>query len=136
MKQCKQCGQEKQLTEYYKANRNTDGLNGRCKECVKGYAREYIHQQYYNNPEKYKEYQKSNHKRHIQNLTLPYHIVYLLPDHNYVGVTNKPYFRMINHRSEHNRNTDNWTELKRFNTRKEALIYESQLHSQGYVGAK
>ena len=89
-------------------------------------------QRYEDNPECTKQYVKQWGK----SLKLPYHIVYLLPDHNYVGVTNRPYFRMANHKTVHNRNTDNWTELAKFNTRKEALKCEAEYHAQGYEGAK
>ena len=88
--------------------------------------------QYYN---KNLEYQKQYHKQQNESLKLPYHIVYLLPDHNYIGVTNRPYKRMSNHKRENNRNTSNWVELARYTDREEALAHEARLHNEGYEGA-
>ena len=85
-----------------------------------------------NNPDSYKQYREARYSR----VVLPYHIVYLLPDHNYVGVTNQPDFRMYEHKNNAKRNTDNWIELARYDDRKEALAHEARLHSEGYEGAK
>ena len=41
---------------------------------------------------------------------------------------------MLEHKSQYGRNIDNWIELARFDTRKEALQRESELHIQGYSG--
>jgi hypothetical protein len=122
MKQCTKCKQTLLLEQFSKCKLNKDGLQFHCKDCKK-----YVAKQTYNT-----EYFQKQKQKYI----LPYHIVYLLPEHNYVGVTNRPYTRMINHTSEHNRNTNNWVELKRFDNRKDALIYEAELHTQGYEGAK
>jgi hypothetical protein len=121
MKQCTKCKQTLSLDQFNKRM-------GKCKECNKKYYKQYR----LNNPEREIKYNK----QYFKSKQLPHTIVYLLPDHNYVGVTNNPEYRMIMHRSEHNRNTDNWTELKRFDNRKDALTYESELHAQGYDGAK
>jgi hypothetical protein len=40
------------------------------------------------------------------------------------------------HKSKYNRNTNNWTELARFDTRAEALRCEADYHAQGYEGAQ
>ena len=105
--------------------------------------KEYNKQWYQNNIERKKQYYLNNKEcrnkydeLYCKSLILSYHIVYLLPNHNYVGITNNPYKRMVRHKSKHNRNISNWIELKRFDTREEALVYESQLHSQGYAGGK
>lgn len=37
MKQCTQCKQWKDESEYYKHIRSKDGLNTRCKDCIKAY---------------------------------------------------------------------------------------------------
>ena len=78
------------------------------------------------------EYQKQWHKNNQSS----YYIVYLLPIHNYVGVTNNPTKRMYDHKSIHKRDTTGWIELARFNTREEALEYESIKHTEGYEGKK
>ena len=83
--------------------------------------------------------QRGNDKEYIRQWMkshqLNYHVVYLLPDHNYVGVTNNPYVRMSVHKCEENRTTDNWVELARYIDRQEALVHEARLHSEGYEGA-
>ena len=135
MKQCSKCKQEKQVAEFNKDKTRKDGLQYICKQCNKNHNKQYSH----NNSEYYK-YRCKNNSEYYCNLRkshqLSCHVVYLLPDHNYVGITDNPIYRMNNHRSKHNRNTSNWVELKRFDTREEALAYESQLHSQGYAGGK
>lgn len=138
MKQCSKCKQEKQVAEFNKDKARKDGLQNMCRQCKNAYGKQYRQdnpelnqygkQHYHNNIESYKQY--------YTNKKLSYNIVYLLPDYNYVGVTDNPTFRMYRHQSKHNRNTSNWVELKRFDTREEALAYESQLHSQGYAGGK
>ena len=104
---------------------------------------EYDKQRRLNNPEYWKQYKATNYecrkeydKLYNESLTSPFHIVYLLPFHNYVGVTNQPYKRMKWHKRVHKRNTDNWTELAKFDTREEALKCEAEYHSKGYEGAK
>jgi hypothetical protein len=93
--------------------------------------KEYAKQWYQDNKEKIKQKVAKQHAEQ----TLPYHIVYLLPEHNYVGVTNQPERRMITHKNKQKRNTNGWIELARYENRKDALIHESKLHSQGYNGA-
>ena len=124
MKQCSKCKQQLELNAYSKNKTCKDGLSGWCKECKK--------QDYQKN---IKYYIKTNNKK-FTSVKLPHHIVYLLPEHNYVGVTDNPYFRMNWHKNISNRNTDNWTELAKFNTREEALKCEAEYHAQGYEGAK
>ena len=98
----------------------------------KEYKKQYDKQRRLNKPGYNKQYIKKYHN----SFKLPYHIVYLLPDHNYVGVTSNPTYRMGWHKNMANRNTDNWIELARFNTREEALEYEAAKHAVGYEGAK
>jgi len=85
-----------------------------------------------NNKEKYID----NHKQWLLNNKLPYTIVYLLPDHNYVGITDNPANRMYNHKCHHNRNIANMVELARYTDREEALAHEARLHNTGYEGGK
>ena len=130
MKQCTKCKQTLPLIEFCKCKSNKDGLQYQCKQCK--YTPEYHHQYRLNNSKHLKNYIKE----YEESIKLPYHIVYLIPDYKYVGVTNQPNKRMSTHRSKKNRNTNNWIELKRFNNREDALKYEAELHSQGYEGAK
>lgn len=128
MKTCTKCNQTLSLNFFHKDKTRSDGLMYRCKECIKKQSKEY----YYNHTAEHKQRTKQWHQQQENNL----HYVYLLPDHNYVGVTDNPYFRMADHKFKHNRNTDNWVELARYTNRQEALIHESELHNQGYNGAK
>jgi predicted GIY-YIG superfamily endonuclease len=73
-------------------------------------------------------------QKHKQSTTLPYWIVYLLPNYHYVGVTNNPTYRMYDHKSRYNRYTDNWIELEKFDNREDALRFESIKHGEGYAG--
>ena len=130
MKKCTKCNQQKSLDQFAKCKSFKDGLQYQCKQCKKN--PEYDKQARLSKP---KYFIKKSKQRRINN-QLPYHIVYLLPDHNYVGVTNNPIFRMDRHRSTHNRNTSNWVEIAHYNKRQEALKHETKLHSQGYEGAK
>ena len=81
-------------------------------------------------------YYKQHSKQYRESTKLLYHVVYLLPDHNYVGVTDNIYVRMACHKSQYKRNTDNWIELARFDTREEALKCEAEYHFKGYEGAQ
>jgi hypothetical protein len=107
------------------------------KEQIKQKAKQY----YQNNKDKRLAYakQRGNNKEYVnqwmKSHKLDYHIVYLLPDYNYVGVTDNPYVRMSVHKCEENRNTSNWIELARYVDRQEALTHEARLHAEGYEGA-
>ena len=130
MKQCTKCKQLLPLEQFAICKSFKDGLQYQCKQCKKN--PEHDKQARLSKPEYFRKKAK---QRRINN-KLPYHIVYLLPDCNYVGVTNNPIFRMDRHYSDKNRNTDNWIELARYELRKEALAHESKLHDQGYEGRK
>ena len=117
MKTCSKCKQELLLTEFGKNKSRIDGYEYWCKPCKKNTLNNSVNQ-----------FHKS--------LKLNYNIVYLLPDHNYVGITNRPYIRMAWHRSQCNRNTDNWIELARFDIREEALKCEAEYHAKGFEGGK
>jgi hypothetical protein len=115
--------------QYYQANK--ERLKQHAKQHYQNnddYKRQYAKEWRLNNNEYQKQWYKS--------VTLPYHIVYLLPDHNYVGVTNNPRVRMNVHKNKCSRNIDNWIELARYENRQEALTHEARLHAEGYEGAK
>lgn len=83
-----------------------------------------------NNPGKYEQYREDERTR----TTLPYWIVYLLPNaDNYVGKTNNPTSRMYHHKSE-GRNSNDWVELARFDNEEDALKCEAEYHDKGYNG--
>jgi len=140
MKCCSKCGVEKPFSEYSKDKTRPDGLQYVCKSCKK----EEDKQRYLDNPEPYKqqskqwyldnlEHHKQSSKQQRLSKILPYYIVYLLPEENYVGKTNNPYYRMCNHRLL-GRNTSGWVELHRFDSEKEALAKEAEYHLAGYEG--
>jgi hypothetical protein len=118
MKQCPKCKQELALEMFSKCKSRKDGLQASCKKCFREY------------PSSSSEYTS----KYIQSKRKTYHIVYLLVDENYVGVTDNPTRRMWEHKSKYNRNTGNWIVLGKFNTRQEALKREAELHDQGYEG--
>ena len=135
MKKCSKCKIKKNVDEFCKDKSKKDGLNRYCKDCNKEwkinnieYVTEYYKEWSINNP-------KYSKQRHINN-KLGYWVVYLLPNYNYVGITNNPIYRMYNHKSIYNRITDNWIELTRFNTKEEAQLFEAMKHSEGYNGKK
>jgi predicted GIY-YIG superfamily endonuclease len=148
MKKCSKCSELKPVEMFAKCKANKDGLQRQCKQCKKQHQEDnkehyqqylkqwhldnkgYREKWYINNSEYFQEKSK---QRRLTN-QLSYHIVYLLPDHNYVGVTNNPLFRMDRHRSKFNRNTDNWIELARFESREDALKHEAEYHDKGYEG--
>jgi predicted GIY-YIG superfamily endonuclease len=125
MKTCTKCKQTLPLDSFHKDKTRVDGLMYRCKECINNQSKKY----YYSHTKEHNQRTKKWHQLQEDN----YHYVYLLPDYNYVGVTDNPYFRMADHKFKHNRNT-NWVELARYNNRQEALAHESRLHNQGYNG--
>jgi 5-methylcytosine-specific restriction endonuclease McrA len=55
IKTCKQCGVDKELTEFYVSRRNLDGRMGKCKLCVKSNVRENRR----NRREQYAQYERS-----------------------------------------------------------------------------
>ena len=115
MKKCKCCNEEKPLDQFYKRQ-------AKCKPCHIEYVKQYRK----NNPEKEKQWNENE----ITGISL----VYLLPDHNYVGVTNRFNRRMSDHRSTQGRNTDNVRVLYTTKSRDEALELEALLHDMGYEG--
>ena len=40
VKTCKECNITKPKTEFYHHNSNNDGLNGKCKDCIKAYSKQ------------------------------------------------------------------------------------------------
>jgi hypothetical protein len=63
------------------------------------------------------------------------HIVYCLPNNNnpYVGVTNQPRTRMLEHNSKGN-DTSDWFVLRVCESRRDALDIEKDYHSLGFAG--
>lgn len=147
MKKCTKCKIEKELSEFNKDKSRKDGLQPRCKSCVKQYNKQYYNQNadYFKRyklensdsiREHYKQYCLENPDKIIQKYHSKkdglYH-VYYLPDHNYVGTTDCITYRIRKHRSG-GRNTDNYQILASFEDRAKALRFESLLHDSGFEG--
>lgn len=137
MKKCNKCLQDKERTEFSKCKITKDGLQYKCKQC----EREIKQQRYQNDKSRRIQYYQRNKKKYTerdkqyaQARRLPYHIVYILPLHNYAGITNDSHRRMIQHKNINKRDTTGWYEVARYNTREEALAHEAQLHAEGYEG--
>lgn len=64
MKVCSKCGEEKELEEFHKNKSSKDGLQSRCKVCV----REYLKQWRENNPEYMKQWREENKDRVRENV--------------------------------------------------------------------
>ena len=60
--------------------------------------------------------------------------VYYLKEDHYVGQTNHMKARMKKHVSHNGRHVEDVEVLGRFETREEALAFESRLHDMGYHG--
>jgi len=58
-KVCTKCGEEKELTEFYKNKLGKFGVKSRCKICVSGWRKNY----YKENPEYFKNYYKENREK-------------------------------------------------------------------------
>jgi exonuclease VII large subunit len=141
MKKCGKCKEVKELIEFNKCKSHKDGLQPKCKACVKQYFKEY----YQENAEERRQYNKQYYQDTIEerkqykeqyqkSLKDGLHHVYYLPNHNYVGITDNLPYRMANHRSDHNRITDNYQILASFEDRDKALRLESIMHDSGFEG--
>ena len=129
MKQCKQCSVELISGENIapSAFKNYDY---HCKPCKKKYLKKYN----VNNQSQIKVYQKKYSKKYYESRKDGHFSVYLLPDHNYAGMTGNLYHRMSDHRSSNGRNTDNVRVLYTTKSKDEALELEALLHDIGYEG--
>jgi hypothetical protein len=124
MKTCKgECGKTKPLSEFSKAKAHKDGLQNWCKSCMKKKGKQWRE----NNPEYDKQY--------IQSHKDGRYYVYLLPEVNYVGVTERPYYRMTRHKFDNNISTSSSYEiLHSFDNRDHALVVEDYYHELGWNG--
>ena len=125
-KTCKACEVTKEVTEFYKSNNGTT-YRGNCKKCHNINGLKY----YQNNKEKVAKQTK----KYYKSLQLDHYIVYYLPEVNYCGVTNNPYWRMKRHKFDSN-DTNNWKVLATTKTLEEALTIEKKYHTElGMEGA-
>tara|TARA_R110000744_G_scaffold233453_1_gene351422 strand:+ start:728 stop:1138 length:411 start_codon:yes stop_codon:yes gene_type:complete len=117
-KECIKCNKSFNLEDgFYNTKANKDGKDTYCKTCRNAIAAS----------------QRVNH------ITGRYY-VYALPNEN--GISNKGYCgqtKNLNHRMRNHKytgkNTNGWAVLKKFSTRREAVAYELEMHTnQGYAG--
>jgi hypothetical protein len=148
MKKCSKCLEVKKLSEFSKDSRAKDGLQYKCKSCVKQYQvenadkiKQYDKQYRQENAEKLRHYQKQYYeqnpdkiKQRLESLKDGLHRVYILPDHHYAGTTECIITRMYKHRSLYGRNTDNYLIVGVYENRDDAKAHESRLHDMGYNG--
>tara|TARA_R110000744_G_C18855988_1_gene503326 strand:+ start:39 stop:449 length:411 start_codon:yes stop_codon:yes gene_type:complete len=127
MKQCKSCGDQKPLSEFYKDKGAKDGHKGKCKVCHMSY----INARYEANAEKNKAYQKKRRKQIFEEQGG--FIVYYLPEHNYIGMTNNLIRRLGDHRKS-GKFTEGHEVVGRYKTAAEAHLVETTLHCMGYQG--
>ena len=143
MKTCSKCNTEKSLVEFNKDKSTKDKTSYWCKSCMKEYketrvskTKEYNKKWNLENKEHAKSYNKVYQKKWQILKKDDHYSVYLLPDSNYVGMTNNMYNRMNNHKCHHNRRVDNVEILHVVDTRQDALHKEVWYHRLGFEGAK
>ena len=86
------------------------------------------------NKEWYSNDKERSKKQHKKN-TLPFYVMYGLPNEMYCGITNNIYHRMGNHKSL-SRDTEGWFIISTYKTRSEALEAELEQHKLGWLGSK
>ena len=109
MKKCTQCEVEKSLDDFFfvKARDSHDSF---CKECRRAYG-----------------------KRWRQGDGL--YNVYYLPEHHYVGMSNRINARLSQHRKQ-GRITEGYEIVYKCKTPAMALLMEAYLHTMGYEGCR
>ena len=127
MKKCTKCSESKDRAEFYKDKHAKDGLKGSCKVCHKSYVKN----RYEADPSQFKSYQKKR-RADIFNSQGGY-VVYYLPEHNYVGMTNNLVRRIADH-SKSGKITEGYEIVGTYKTSVEAHLMETQLHFAGYEG--
>ncbi len=120
-KHCKYCNTTKPIDEFYIIK--AIGHDNHCKDCRKKRNKQYMR----DNPGKFVEIRN----RHSTGEWL----VYMLPDHQYVGYTCNLEYRMNNHRHD-GKNTDNVKVLHRFHRKDFAMLVEDGYHSLGWLGGQ
>jgi predicted GIY-YIG superfamily endonuclease len=73
-------------------------------------------------------------KKYVHKHKLSYTILYYIPAHNYVGITNNPTRRMYKHQHDNNFNIDGWLIIGKYINRADAIATEFRLHRLGYNG--
>lgn len=105
VKKCNTCKIEKELSNFHKASKSSDGYRFICKACRKIYSAE-----------------------RFKNKRLDHYVVYYIPSHHYVGMTNEPGSRMQYHKGT-GKNVDEYKVLYACECRKEAKYHEALFQS-------
>lgn len=103
--QCKKCSISKPLIDFHKSKKEKYGHRSICKECRKKYA-----------ADRFKD------KR------LDYYLLYYIPSHHYVGITNEPESRFLYHKRT-GKNIEDIKILYTCESRKEIKYMEAMFHS-------
>jgi hypothetical protein len=130
MKECTKCKKIKDLIEFHNQKLNKDGKQYQCKSCnYKAGKKSY---------ELNKEDRLTKKKAYRETvLKNDFYTVYYIPSINYVGYTKQVIqLRIAQHKRRHNVDTVNYTSIKAFKTKREAIECERYYHSIGYNGAK
>jgi len=108
-KQCNQCGKSKPLSDYHKMSASKDGLQPKCRSCVKEVNQNFRE----TNPEYQLDWQRQNPERHVQivakfrkadKTSKIYYIKSISDGMYYIGMTNMHLaVRFIEHKNKYNR---------------------------------
>jgi hypothetical protein len=63
-----------------------------------------------------------------------YYTVYYLKEEHYAGMTTNLSYRLIRHKSRHNRHIEDVEIIGKYKTKAEAARVEAALHAMGYLG--
>lgn len=140
-KYCGGCDKTKLTSDFNKSKRNKDGLQIQCRKCCNekillwnktDSGKASIKKCHLKN----KEQVKINVKRHYESYKDGNVYVYLLPEVNYVGITQNIKWRMSHHQHYNNiTSQDKYEILATCDTRERALWIEKIWHGAGYLGA-
>jgi hypothetical protein len=137
-KKCTKCNEIKLVSEFYKNKQGKFGVMSKCKVC----QNEITKQRYQYNSEsikqRAKQWRKNNPnymEQYRESLKNGKHHVYLLPEVNYIGITDNIKWRMGNHKSNNNiSTTSSYKILHSFDNRDCALVVEDYYHELGWKG--
>jgi hypothetical protein len=104
-RECRKCKKVKNITDFHKSKKEALGRRFVCKECRKIYSAN-----------------RFNKKK------LNYYIVYYIPSHHYLGITNEPESRMSYHKRT-GKDISDFKVLYCCECRKEAKYIEALFHS-------
>ena len=104
-RECRKCLKTKNLDDFHKSKKEELGRRFVCKDCRKKYA-----------------------ANSFIKKKLDYYVIYYIPSHNYLGMTNEPVSRM-NYHKRTGKDTSEFKILYCCESRKEAKYMEAMFHS-------